>query len=131
MSVILLSESQMCGICEQFICPEERNPEIIWSTPYSRFAHVRCAEVVRPTYRETLETIRRLFPRIDPCDPDQNNAFARATGAVRKACGMETILSYCQTHGEERLKNLFQTVGLDAANSEAPQHRYVDCPFRH
>jgi len=107
-------ENEGCGICEK------KGAEVFWFSPYSRGAHAKCFKIIENIENKLIQTIDEVFK--DKATESEraknlscNMAHVRAIKAVRAACGSETILSYLEKNGTEKLTKLFDTVGIEAA----------------
>lgn len=108
-SLLNVLNSEGCGICEK------KGAEVFWFSPYSRCAHAKCVKQIEAAESTLIKKIDSLFKKDNY--GEQNISHIRAIKAVRKACGSETILSYMEKNGVEALKNLFDTVGVEAAQT--------------
>lgn len=103
-----------CGICEN------KNYEAVvkWPNHNGSIAHRACFKKIIFTVQTLLNKIQGYQLEID----ERNKAHGKAIEAVRSACG-SSIHSFFDQNGEVALRELFNTVGITAADQYANERK--------
>jgi hypothetical protein len=103
------SVPQMCGLCEkkEGCCTASKELE-------EKGAHQICIDKTDGPRRHLIETINVIFSSESNYNKHEAALYG-AVKAVKLECRPLTIIGYLDAHGEQRLTELFNTVGVEAA----------------
>lgn len=99
-------EAERCGICEKGGAAER-----FWFTQASRCAHTVCYGKIEHIEVDLITKINAVFKG----EGDRVWAHVRAIRAVKKELGGVSIKTYLETEGADKLKSIFDSVGIAAA----------------
>ncbi|MBA3239098.1 MAG: hypothetical protein H0T62_12220 [Parachlamydiaceae bacterium] len=117
-----LSEFEGCGICEKNDA-ELYEEGVFWFNPLGKSVHANCFKKIEKIENSYLEQISSLFfDKQQFGRMAQNEAGFKAVRAVMIACYPESISTYLEKNGEQELKALFNTVGIEAAKKYADKY---------
>lgn len=96
--------SQSCGICQT------KGAEVFWVSPNSRCAHAKCVKLIEKAEERLVSTLDALFT--GPLRNMKTEARCMAIYSINNSLGNETILSFLEKKGIEKLTLVFDEVGI-------------------
>lgn len=94
-----------CIICDK---------KVIWFGPGHRIVHIICANETIGVEEKLKNTLQLRFFKGNDSEKAAA-AYMRAIKAVKAACAPDSILAFLERNGEAKLKELFDTIGIQAA----------------
>lgn len=105
--VMGMYEAEGCGVCEK------SGADVFWFNPVSRCAHSVCYGEIKTIEADLIATIDSVFKDTGA----RIMAHVAAIRAVRKELGGVSIKTFLETNGAERLKSIFDSVGVAAVRT--------------
>lgn len=102
--------SDHCGICNQ------KDAETFWPSPSSRWAHYQCISKIAPAESNLRIAINELFK---DDRRRQNILHSHAVGVVMEICKPNNLSEFADINGVEKLKKIFDIIGVAAAKQLA------------
>lgn len=100
-------QAEGCGVCEK------SGGDVFWFSLGSHCAHSVCYSEIKAIEADLIATIGSIFKE----NGDRNMAHLAAIRAVKKELGSVSIKKFLEKNGAERLKSIFDSVGIAAARA--------------
>jgi hypothetical protein len=102
-----------CGICYGDL---DSKDNAYWESPTSPYVHAKCANEIKNCEKKLIKTINHFFTQDQDRKLAHINAVRAVVNEIERLTGTRfvSLRDYFLSPGEEALKRLFDTVGVDA-----------------